>query len=515
MPCTRVGSRRLALRWAVLLAVIAGPTSPLATMVSANPLDQEGRIEIPVKHSDDYQVVPVGDRGVVVVGATSGRGESTASIVLHDVDFQRLWEQDLALPGGHKLRTHAFDGDELHLFFHKNRSADWIQVSLALDDGAKTVTTVQGPGRMTGLEEVAVVNDQVYVVGNTRKGDTLLHHVLGETGASAVPIDEASGPGKWLDVQRLIPGRGELEVDLELRKTNKRRPQVALLGLARGEVVDPLLLGEGMEDSDPRSAQRFLLGDGGELIVGTYASRELQQGAQGLYVGTRSGDGLRDVELHSFSDFENFFDYLPERRQQRLEKKAERKKAKGSDLNLDFRLQIHDIVDQGERYLMLAEVYRPEYTTYTVTTTTMVNGVATPTTTTYTVFIGWRYTHAILAALDRQGRLQWDHCFKIGDVLTMKRREYIKVLTEGDRVLMLYNHGGSVFTKIVQGDEVLDDREVTEQEPMEDDEKIKKSWSSGAAYWYERNFLLWGYQKVKDPGEGKRKVFYFTKVSAT
>ena len=481
---------------------------------AADPLDQENRVEIEVKPADDYTVVPVGERGVVVVGSPKVKKGTEVAIALFDTEFNQVWTEELLLDKKQEYQAHALDGDQLLLIFMKTRKPQWTVIQCDLEDGEAVVRVVEAPFKVNGIEEMTVAGDDVYVAGNTNKGDVLLHHRRGEEEAGEVPIDDATGKGKNLDIQRLMAVRGGNEADLELVKTHKGKPRIAVLGLADGAIERPVLFGEFPGENYPRSAQRLELSDGTELIIGAYADRERQKGSQGLYVSQWDGGELDFIEYTSFSELENFFGYLSERRQERLEKKAERKQAKGSDLNLDIRLDVHDIIEQGDRYLMVAEAYYPEYYTYSTTTTSVVNGVATTNTTTYTVFVGWRYTHAIVVAMDREGHVLWDNCLKIGNVLHKKRKHNVKVAVEGERVVMFYNYTGSIYTTVVDGDEVIDDREEVDHETIEEDESIRKSWESSSAYWYERNFLLWGIHKVKDPGEGKRRVFYFSKVSA-
>ncbi|MFB0947107.1 MAG: hypothetical protein QMB24_13335, partial [Spirosomataceae bacterium] len=45
-----------------------------------------------------------------------------------------------------------------------------------------------------------------------------------------------------------------------------------------------------------------------------------------------------------------------------------------------------------------------------------------------------------------------------------------------------------------------------------ENESIKETEFSDASFWYGNNFLYWGYQKIKTTDEGKRKVFFITKV---
>ena len=169
---------------------------------------------------------------------------------------------------------------------------------------------------------------------------------------------------------------------------------------------------------------------------------------------------------------------------------------------------------------MIGEAYYPEYekiATTTTTTTNMGNGMtSTRTHTSYTYhFIGYRYTHAVIAVFDKNGEMLWDNCFEIGDVLTYNLREKVKVMNDGDNIVLAYSEGGYIKYKIIKDNEVVQGKDEVKIETLKEDDNVKRNSNSDLDFWYDNYFLVWGFQKIKNDNKeskGKRTVFYFNKI---
>ena len=91
-----------------------------------------------------------------------------------------------------------------------------------------------------------------------------------------------------------------------------------------------------------------------------------------------------------------FLEYLPARKQAKVERKQKRKEKKGKEMNINYLIASHDIIKKGDKYIMLGEAYYP---TYRTETRTDANGNVTY----RTVFDGYQYTHAVVAGFDKDG----------------------------------------------------------------------------------------------------------------
>lgn len=260
------------------------------------------------------------------------------------------------------------------------------------------------------------------------------------------------------------------------------------------------------------------------ILIGTY-SQSLKKGSffnpasnanmgitntsSGMYFSKFSGEKQDFIKYYPFTKFENFFNYLSDTYKTYLAKQKQKAKKKGKEIVVNYNLLVHDIIKKNDEYIMIAEAYYPEYHSECYTS---YSGGKT-TTTCKSVFDGYRYTHAVIAAFDSEGEMLWDNCFEIENILTYNLKERIKVMMDGDDIVLAYSYGGSVQSQIIQGSKVVQGKESTKIETSGEGDKVKKDWASDMSFWYGNYFLAWGYEKIKDQENKKRNVFYFNKIA--
>ena len=255
------------------------------------------------------------------------------------------------------------------------------------------------------------------------------------------------------------------------------------------------------------------------VLTGTYSTKS-RVSSEGMYFSIFEDGQVKSISFYNFLDLENFLNYLPERKKKKVEKKKKRKSDKGKEFKLRYYLAPHNIIQLEDGYVFLAEAYYPTYRTETYTTTSFVNGVATTTTQTRTVFDGYQYTHAFLAKFNLQGEMEWDETFKMTPVrkpFYVKR--FINIAEQDDESIKLVFASGSVIhSKSVSFDGVVtNERSSSEIETGKEDDNIKYSFSN-LSYWYDDYFIAYGSQKIKnvedrgENGKKKRLVYFINKV---
>ena len=185
---------------------------------------------------------------------------------------------------------------------------------------------------------------------------------------------------------------------------------------------------------------------------------------------------------------------------------------KGKEISFDYKLLVHDIIKRDSSYIMIAEAYYPEYHTVTYTS---VDSYGRPETVSYTVFDGYRYTDALIACFDKQGELLCDNSFEIWNILTFNLHERVKVLIDGDDIMLAYSNEGEIASKIIRGNEVIEGKQYTKIESKYSSDKLISDYNSDMEYWYGNYFISYGYQKIKNKQQdkSKRTVFYFNKIA--
>jgi len=253
------------------------------------------------------------------------------------------------------------------------------------------------------------------------------------------------------------------------------------------------------------------------MITGTYSTKYTGI-SEGLFFGMTEDNAMAFIKLYNFLDLKNFLNYLPENKQKKIEKKKERKAEQGKQYTINYRIAGHDVISLEDGYIFLGEVYYPTYRTESYTSTTIVNGVATTTTHYRQVFDGYQYTHAVIAKFDRNGTLLWDQTFEMWPAYKpfyVKRFISVKE-DEKDAVSMVYSSRNRIYSKSFDyAGRILKEFESDEIETGHTTDRSIRSYSN-INYWYDRYFLVFGTQKIKnsdeEPGKKKRTVYFINTI---
>ncbi|MDP4595764.1 MAG: hypothetical protein NWS92_02215 [Crocinitomicaceae bacterium] len=249
-------------------------------------------------------------------------------------------------------------------------------------------------------------------------------------------------------------------------------------------------------------------------IAGTY-SNVVNGASNGIYFATSVNGIVDNISTYNFLEIPNYTSYLPQKTQQRVEKKKERAAKRGKELEANQRIMMHDLIPVDNDFLIIAEAYYPTYRTET--RTTYVNGKAT--TTTVQVFDGYQYTHALVAKFNSKGEMLWSQVFKMYLwYKPMRAKQFIRIAgREQNSIKLVYADGRNIYSKSFSFDgEVLSEKTSNPINTTNENDKIRASYSD-VIYWYDKYFLSYGSQSIKnktdDDVKRKRNVLFMNKIS--
>jgi|GEM_PF-4112643 len=482
------------------------------------PVVQEDRVEIAVDSRDVWTVEPVGEDGLILLG-TDNRGASW-TLVRYDTDFRQQWVTIWDAPNRKvRLADRTVSDGTLTLLMHQVKRDHFTLLEVNLEDGSTTERKVESPVRLLAADRVAVVDDDTYVLAAVRDHNLTLgtegelFHIEADGSSSVVPV------AKHLDARkvgflRLTTDPDENALDLSLVTQKRKRRTVHTVSVADGAITERRTLSPPSDGSHNLLTAQRVRTDAADLLIGTYAGTAKGLAAQGLFVSKLEADGGETWRRTiSFTDLDRFFDYLPDRKKARVEKRAQKKKDKGDDLKLGYLLNLHEVVEKDGRLLVIGEAFYPEYETRQRTVTYVENGVTKTRIETYTVFVGFRYTHAVVVALDEQGNRLWDASFEIGNILSYSIRDRVRVnVDDQGKITMVYAYGGNIYAKVATAEGVVDEKSRQRAEAIGGG-KVKRTVATHTEHWYDDHFLVWSYEKVVGGEGGRRKVFAFSTIS--
>jgi len=517
--------------------------------------DKPLRVEIEAKYnSDSYVIIPFGENGVILFFPSNENIDKTNQkwyFTLYDTDFKEVWTKEQAVNKGFRFMFFDYSDQYLYIYLENKYSSSSkgnFQI-LKIDVVNSSISTfnseISKKSTITGFK---VINDVAMLSGHTlpAKGKTIGQTALSFT---LIPLitginikryqpliylyDMASKTGKLVEneypAQAYVDGltKDTLQSSYLLsiknfipRKTNIMHIDEYNIS---GEKLSTISLTTNNEKRKLNTAKVASFNQNEKVIIGTYnnntkgnsanpAFSGFSEGSNGIYVANTNNNIQQNITFYNFSKFKSFYSYLTARRTFKMIKKATKLEAKGKEILYDYKLLVHDIIERDSSYIMIAEAYYPEY--HQVHRTTF-DIYGRPTTTTEMVFDGYRYTNAIIACFNKKGEILWENSFDMFNILTFNLHERIKVLIDGEDIVLAYNYAGDIASKVIQGNDVIESKEYTKIETSYNNNKVINDYDSDMEYWYGNYFISYGYQRIrnKQMDKSRRTVFYFNKIA--
>jgi hypothetical protein len=509
------------------------------------------RVEIPVGSGNNTELftIPLHEQGVLVLNQIN---KTNYTLTRFDTNLEKLWTVNGTIDASLDYVKSAYDGKNLYLLFSRYRSNVYEVVKVNIGPGFIEKYHIMSVDRME-VSEFQALNSSIFIGGIVNAQPVILFTNLDERKTKVLP----SAVKTTAEIQSM-----ELDTTTNLVNvtyavgTRGKNYQLVLKSFnEEGKMISQFVLNPENEFA-MMNGRMSLVSDSTEVMFGTYGHKNSigsSRGptSQGIYFAKLIDNEPTDVKFHSFTEFKNFFNFMNERQRERQEKKIQDKKDKGEDLRLDYRLLVHDIVKQGDQYIMVAEAFYADYrynnfnnpygfgngwNSWGSPYSTFYNpfrwgygnyGLYSPFSSYYSpwgynnrfynnnqIFDGWIYTHAIVAAFDMKGNLLWDNSIELKDVKEQKLSEKVKASIKGNDITLSYSNKGQIFTKVIQADKVVENTQPRPIDTQMQGDKVKQTTSDNIDFWYNNYFIASGYQKINNDQEGgKRNVFYLSKVS--
>lgn len=366
------------------------------------------------------------------------------------------------------------------------------------------------------VDEIICIDNKVFVSALAKKERILfvIDILTGEV-ARTIPDAKTKEELTYQDMELVsTPSGKEVVMEYVQRKGKQYLQSVYFMYDSLGRYLgEPLTLGKPDEETQLRTGTITKGSKGQYLVSGTY-SKDRRGYANGIYLSLLRTGGMH-TQTVNFLDIQNFTSYLPERKQEKIEKKKEKKAEDGKELNLDYQAEVHDVVERDGGYLLICEFYYPTYRTET--RTTFVNGSAR--TSYYTVFDGYQYTHAAVTFFDANGNFRWGNAFRMWlEYKPFVVKQFIEANTGGRDTKLTFITGNSIQLNTFDKDgNSTKEKTIESIETGREDDRIKYTLGGDVQYWYGQNFIAYGQQKIKnseeeDRSKRKRKVFFVSRV---
>jgi hypothetical protein len=473
-------------------------------------ISQTNRVEIEVdRYENDYHVIPIGKEGLIMFNHKDESDKKNVNQWIfnsYDQDFKKKWDKVIEVNSELMYNDYCMDNQYLYILFVKYQVDEYQIVKIDVSSGM--ISEINGVFlKKFFINSFKIKNENMYINGIYKNKSTLGYINLNTHLFSVLPVSFENA----FEIQSI-----EFDNDIANVVFVKRIKKVLSLSIYsynKTEKVSELSIMP-TEGRNLLNARINILGNDQLLVIGTYAE-EGGSSSHGMFIAKYVNKAQLFIKFYNFNDFQNFLVNRTEKKQEKIKEKIDAKEAKGIELNFNYNLLVHDIIERENEYLMIAEAYYPTFRSQRQTSTYYVDGKSMTNTYTIQVFDGWLYTHALIGSFDKDGALLWDNAIEMGDFKSNSLVEKIKVNTDKNDIVLTYVDFNEIKTKVISGNKVIDNKQEVQIQTNNNDDKVKFGYMTHLEYWYDKYFIVWGYQKIKNNSNDvklKRDVFYFNKI---
>jgi len=484
-------------------------------------ISQPLRYEIEIDNLNaDYYIVSAKKAGLFLfkeLDAKTDNNEFVWEIIRLDTNLQEINKREVVIDEKFSFRGYSYDKGNFVMLFQEGvdfaKDLLFLTFSLNGDSFQSYLYKNLVPIKLTEFE---VKNDAVVFGGNVNmRTVVMMYNFNAERGVVL--------PGFYNDRSSLLQIVTDTEDQWIRIITSDRMPNKRYGITVRAFST----MGERVFTNELNAKDDFSLTDGrvvngsegGNLLAGTYSIKRRTETSRGIYVADFDKSEENQINYYNYGDLENFFNYMKERRKERVLKRIARKKIKGRKLRFSYRLFVQDIIKQNNENILIGEAYYPTYSNRSnAYSFSNYNYDPFPAGGSTQVFDGYKYTHAVIIAFDDNGKLLWDNSFEINDLKSFQLEEHVHLAFLKNEIVMLYLYDQHLKIKVIKNNEIVEGKYTEELKLLyaSDEMKSNDEELEGLEHWYGNNFYAFGVNKVKNLRDDNiklnRKVFFINKI---
>jgi hypothetical protein len=473
-------------------------------------LDQVLRLEIiPEKEKDElYNVVALGEKGLLVSTQPSYPVASRNgwSLVRYDTLLNKVWENFYPIDS-RMMPTKVYKDDTyFYVLLTEKESLDIQIFRLDYVTGYSELIKGSTLAYMMDINSFKVLGSTAYIGGMVKYRPVVVAFNIFDRRSRVLPgLYEPNSEISTIDVDNF-----HYVANIITYNTHRRKCNLTIRSFDNGGRLLKNLTMQSQKEKSLQTGKVTPLNEEEQMVIGNYSLR-CSPYSQGLYMAKLNGDNQEFIKYYQFNDFQNFFSFMKPRRQERVRNRISKRREKGKEYLLRYRLLLHDIIERDDQYILVGEAYYPQYRSSSVP------GAFYGRFYNDRIFDGYKYTHAVVCGFDKKGNLLWDNSFEIDDFTSYHLEEVVKVALDDDRIVLVYPKEGQLNTKVIKDSEVLITKENYPIKTNYETDKVMNSEDASVSLWYGKYFITWGFQEISNGKESgvrnTRKVFYLNKVT--
>ena len=485
------------------------------------------RLEVPADIDvEGYNVEVLGELGVLVFYESNELNQEKKRkwyFGLFDTQLKQKWLKFVPLVNKMQFIDSYFFGTKVHLLFRnigrgRNEKGYYEIVSLDLVNNKfeQISGTFPAKAEISGFEVI----DKYACLGiNLSKSETDLLFI-NLTNGVINPVKLAAGEDSFIETVYANQFSKEFYVALKVKKDNRYIKDLIHVFGPEGIAVEKF---EIITDDNVRVLRKFCfeaLGKKQLLVFGVFdlhtgrlpdfdkMEDEDKPKSAGLFFAGINNYKAGAIDFIDFSKLDNIHGSIA----QRTVTKAKKTDGGGGAYGAFFNISKPQLINNGDKYILSAELYKPHYRTETRMD---YDFYGRPYPYTYSVFDGYLFFDVVVIALNKNGDLIWNNDYIIRDLKSFSVERHSLVFSENQFVTAAYVNNGRVYSEVFDGSMDIDsDESIIATNDGKD--RIDRDENNFIKQWYDGYFLIYGYQKILNRSlskQNERTIFYLNKIA--
>ncbi|WP_041779598.1 hypothetical protein [Belliella baltica] len=516
------------------------------SLTSLAQVDFAARLEFEAKFGESNYMTIFNDEGVIgfrTVKESGFKSQKHLEVFQADYNLNATSIKKLPIRENHDLVGYDVDEDKFYLLFQKGGSIsaeDRYIIEMTLRTDKATEFDVSNVLEME-LKEFYVMNGKTIFMGVSESLPVVQIFDMETTN-----VFTAQGIySKDSEILQLRKDKqlGVLDVLISKRDQYKVK-QVSILTFdMEGSKLREVDLGN-LDDPKLEIIEGILtpFEDYQQALIGTFG-KQRQEAYQGIYFAEINEFGETVKKYYTLENFENFYNYLPEKIRARRIRSLEKSLKKGKTPDIKPVLSTREVITMDDGYLVYSDLFMANNPRYFPRDGMYANSMyrINPFNPIYNnmmfrdPYLGYRgmpynpnfntfregeykFYAAQILKLDKDGRILWDNSVSLPNNVTNNPSKFGEISLTGNKLHYMYLEDEKLALSYLYDGEVIFENEKFEIELLEETERIRETdeYSLILYWWYENNYLLTGKQTIRfqdEDGRQKTKdVFFLTKI---
>ncbi|UZR93292.1 hypothetical protein [Chondrinema litorale] len=495
--------------------------------------------EIDDKLGEDYRLIPAGEEGVLAVLASTkpqknAKRELIATFM--NTNLHTIWSKKYLVDNNVEIIDHQYTKGNIYFLLEESTNKYQV-IDITLETGEATYIKYEEVKNFY-ITDFSVIDSIIFFGGTIKSHPAIIRYNYQNQSSIVAPsINQLKADlvGMFVDEKN-----GVFSAVLRSQQMSDEHSIYIATYDLEGKMLNNFTL-ERNRDYNFLTFRPHVISENEMVVIGTYGLK-YDDRTQGVYALKTKNGVLENLRFYDFGYFKNFFNFLPEKKKDRLERNIAKKRESGKKKRLRYNPFVHDLKVTDRQIIFAADIYDPireapnspiAYSGYGIWRDPLYRSFSAdfkgfdgeyipaaitrePIPKNRPISYGFTLLNTVTCGFDFNGALMWDNSFSYDeeDIESDYPLELTNVYADTDSVVFVSAFEEGIRYKVSDLRGFSDSVTVDTLQLYQPFEKSINYENGGILDWYDSNFLVSGLRKIKNKenNEQSRDVFFMYKL---